>query len=154
MSFNLGNKGEKIWYDHIKTSHTNIESAPNKKFYDWDLKGEVSGRVITYEVKFDNSGYYYARKRKKPVNLYIEFKNTNKDEDSGILASKATYYVYMLSNNDTIEIYVFDRLQLLQRLQGKGFIIKGNKTGGDNNALGWLPPLLELKDIILKKIVK
>ena len=156
MSFSLGNKGEEIWLNHIKSSHQEIELAPKRKFYDWDIKGTFNGDVLTYEVKYDNSGYYYARRHRKDVNLYIEFRNTNKGENSGILASKAIYYVYMLCNHerDEVEIYVFNRLELLTHLQNNNYPVKGNKTGGDNNASGWLPPLKALKNLVLKKIIK
>lgn len=154
MSFTVGDKGESLWYSEIQKTHTNIETAPKRKFYDWDIKATYKGKEITYEVKYDEKGYYYASRHKRPVNLYIEFENTNKEEASGILASKAKYYVYILRSLDRVETaYVFDRLELLAHLQETNYPIKGNKTGGDNNAKGWIPPLDSLRPFLKKKIV-
>ena len=99
MSFLRGNIGESLWLNELSKTHTDIEKAPNKKFYDWDIKANYKGNEVTYEVKYDSKGYYYADRYSRPVNLYIEFQNTKKGEDSGIIASKATYYVYILKSS-------------------------------------------------------
>ena len=147
-----GNDGEIIWKRIMEGSHTNIIEAPNKKFYDWDLKGTYKGRDLTYEVKYDVSGYKYAYSKQRPVNVYIEYKNTTKNEYSGILASKADYYVYILKNGINNEIYVFDRLELIDKLRELKPRELVNKTGGDNNAVGLVPSLESLKTIV-KKII-
>lgn len=154
MSFIQGHKGESLWLKQLEYTHTNIEKAPNKRFYDWDIKASYKGREVTYEVKYDSKGYYYADRQNRPVNLYIEFKNTNKDEDSGIKASKATYYVYILKSLDGVETaYVFNRLELLEHLESNNYRVRGNKNGGDNNAQGWTPPLDSLRPLLRKKII-
>ena len=76
MSFLKGNIGESLWLDELSKTHTDIEKAPNKKFYDWDIKAKYKGSEVTYEVKYDSRGYYYADRYSRPVNLYIEFLNT------------------------------------------------------------------------------
>ena len=154
MSFFKGDLGESLWLNELSTTHTDIEKAPNKRFYDWDIKANYKGLVYTYEVKYDAKGYYYADRYNRPVNLYIEFENTKKKESSGILASKADYYVYILKSLDNVETaYVFDRLELLSYLKNNDIKIKGNSFGGDNNAKGWLPSLKQLKHLIKKKII-
>lgn len=154
MSFIDGDKGESIWLRELDKTHTNIETAPKRKFYDWDIKALYKGKEVTYEVKYDSKGYYYANRHNRPVNLYIEFQNTNKDEDSGIKASKAIYYVYILKSIDNVETaYVFNRLELLNHLTKENYPVKGNKSGGDNNALGWIPPLNKLTHLLRKKVV-
>ena len=154
MSFIDGNKGESLWLNQLKETHDNIEKAPSKKFYDWDIKAEYKGSEVTYEVKYDSKGYYYADRHKRPVNLYIEFKNTRKGEDSGIKASIAMYYVYILKSLDGVETaYVFNRLELLNHLSESNYKVKGNSSGGDNNAQGWVPPLDSLKTLLRKKVV-
>lgn len=154
MSFLKGYLGESLWLNELSNTHTDIEKAPNKKFYDWDIKANYKGCVYTYEVKYDAKGYYYADRYNRPVNLYIEFENTKKKESSGILASKADYYVYILKSLDNIETaYVFDRLELLNYLKNNDIKIKGNSFGGDNNAKGWTPSLEQLKHLIKKKII-
>lgn len=153
MSFALGNIGETLWVKHLAYTHSNLVTAPPTKFYDWDVKGVYQGRDVTYEVKYDAKGYYYADRHKRPVNLYIEYRNTNQNEPSGILASKADYYVYILRSLDKQETaYVFNRLELLHHLQETNYPSKTNRTGGDNNAIGWLPPLEKVKPLVRKKI--
>ena len=154
MSFSKGNIGESLWLSELSNTHTDIEKAPNKRFYDWDIKAKYNGREVTYEVKYDSKGYYYADRYNRPVNIYIEFLNTKKGENSGILASKATYYVYILKSLYDVETaYVFDRLELLEYLRNADIKVKGNSFGGDNNAKGWIPPLNSLKHLILKKVL-
>jgi hypothetical protein len=153
MSFLKGNIGESLWLNELSKTHTDIEKAPNKRFYDWDIKAKYKGNEVTYEVKYDAKGYYYADRYSRPVNLYIEFLNTKKGEDSGIIASKATYYVYILKSLEGVETaYVFKRLDLLNYLRNSDIKVKGNSFGGDNNAKGWTPPLNSLEHLIVKKI--
>lgn len=134
-------EGEKIWLNYLSKTHTNLITAPNYKFYDWDIKGNYKGNTYTYEVKYDKIGVFYAKKYSRDVNLYIEFKNTVQNEDSGILASKADYYVYIIVD-DTIETaYVFNRIELLNHIKASKYKETGNNLSGDNNATGWLVPL-------------
>ena len=91
MSFYLGNKGESLWIKNIYSTHTDIEKAPNKKFYDWDVKAKYKNKVVTYEVKYDNKGYFYAERHKRPVNLYIEFKKDTISVFDNIVFSLLSY---------------------------------------------------------------
>lgn len=147
MSFEKGDIGESLWCTHLeKKGHYNITTAPKKKFYDWDVRSEHSNRHYTFEVKYDEKAYWWANRRGTPENpnLYIEFKNTNKDEDSGIRASKALYYVYMLVRDDSVTAYLFERKGLLNHLEQVTYKVVGNSATGDDNALGWIPPLEQL----------
>ena len=147
MSFNKGDIGEGLWCTHLENKgHYNITTAPKKKFYDWDVKSEHSNRIYTFEVKYDEKAYWWAARRNTPEepNLYIEFKNTNKDEDSGIRASKALYYVYMLVRDESVSAYLFERKGLLSHLEQVTYKVVGNSATGDDNALGWIPPLTSL----------
>jgi len=144
MSFLKGDIGEELWVNHLKEmGHEDLETAPKRKFYDWDIKSNINGKTYTFEVKYDSKAYWWAKRRKAPdkPNLYIEFKNTNKNEDSGIKASKATYYVYMLKDEERVDAYVFEREGLLSHLLSVTYKTAGNSATGDNNALGWIPPL-------------
>ena len=45
MSFLRGNIGESLWLNELSKTHTDIEKAPNKKFYDpraWLRSGETA----------------------------------------------------------------------------------------------------------------
>ena len=147
MSFIKGDIGEGLWCTHLENKgHYNITTAPKKKFYDWDVRSEYNDRHYTFEVKYDSKAYWWADRRGTPEepNLYIEFKNTNKDEDSGIRASKALYYVYMLVRGEAVTAYLFERKGLLSHLEQVTYKIVGNSATGDDNALGWIPPLTSL----------
>lgn len=71
-----------------------LETAPDKRFKDWDIKALINWVVVTYEVKSD-------RKSEHTPNSYIEYsyKVWNKDkhkrerEDSWILWTNADYFV-------------------------------------------------------------
>ena len=158
MSFVKGDIGEDLWCDYIKTrGHTDIVRAPKKKFYDWDVKSIYQKNELTFEVKYDSKAYWWANRRGMPEqpNLYIEFKNTNKDEDSGIKASKAIYYIYILKRDESNTAFVFEREGMLSHLEQVTYKVVGNSATGDNNALGWIPPLDSLitQPFFVNKIV-
>lgn len=146
-------KGEELWFNYLSKTHTNITTAPNYKFYDWDVKGDYKGNTYTYEVKYDAIGVVYAEKYSRPVNLYIEFRNTTQNEDSGILASKADYYVYIFDGLYAVDTaYIFNRAELLHHIKGSVYKVVGNSLSGDDNALGWLVPLPSVKQILKQQI--
>jgi len=140
-----GKIGEAKWREYLEFRGFDIEPAPDEVFYDWDLKASTDGRTYTFEVKYDEKAYYWAEKRGNPdnPNMYIEYKNTNQNKNSGILASKADYYVYILKAKEDIA-YVFKRPELCDHLIQSSYKNVGNSATGDNNALGWIPPLKEM----------
>lgn len=140
---NTGKLGEYLWSEHLKELGWSIEQAPNKRFPDWDIKATKGEELYTYEVKLDIKAYYWADRRGKPEepNLYIEYHNTERDRPSGIMMSKADYYVYCLKRNDDIKAYIYNRVQLLSFCQTGNFKVVGCDIFGDGNAIGWIPPL-------------
>lgn len=146
MNF-TGKHGEELVAAYMKENGYTVTHAPERVFFDWDLKCENYSQEITIEVKYDSKAYMWAKRRKTPdsPNLYIEFKNTNKDSDSGILMSKADFYFYILKLPDGRNLcHMFDRIELLNYLKVGNFKVVGNSSSGDDNALGWIPPLHEL----------
>lgn len=140
-----GKIGEDLWANYLLDKGYDIVTAPARKFYDWDIKADKEDKTLTFEVKYDEKAYWWAKRRKTPTepNLYIEFRNTTKAEDSGILASKADYYIYIMKeDNDTA--YVFNRKELAEFCQCSDFRVVGNSATGDDNAEGWIPKLSEL----------
>jgi hypothetical protein len=141
-----GKIGEAKWKAYLESVGHIVENAPERVFYDWDLKSTTTDkRTVTFEVKYDEKAYYWAEKRGMPdnPNMYIEYKNTNQNRDSGILASKADYYVYILKAEEDIA-YVFKRGELCEHLVNAKYKSVGNSATGDDNALGWIPPLKEM----------
>ena len=142
-----GDYGENLVAKYLKDYGYEIETAPkDRRFCDWDIKGSKNNRVFTIEVKYDSKAYMWAARRGTPdlPNLYIEFRSTTRNGDSGILLSKADYYFYILKTGKKDIAFVFDRKQLLQHLQNSNYKIIGNGASGDDNAEGWIPPLHEL----------
>ncbi len=139
-----GKKGEQLWSAHMTAHGYAIQTAPDTKFYDWDIKATKGPKTITFEVKYDEKAMYWAAKRNTPdkPNLYIEYRNTRANEDSGIMASKADYYVYIIAPDNVA--HVFKRDELLSHLLTSSYRTTGNSTYGDDNAEGWIPPLHEL----------
>ena len=140
-----GTIGEAKFSTYLESIGYEVEKAPPRKFYDWDIKATKKSLVITFEVKYDEKAYYWAAKRGTPnePNIYIEYKNTNRNEDSGILASKSDYYIYILKSENDIA-YVFDRAKLCAHLVNSTYKSVGNSATGDDNAIGWIPPLSEI----------
>ena len=141
-----GDYGQSLVIKYLEGLNYTVEEAPKRLFYDWDVRGVKDGKTVDIEVKYDSKAYMWAARRNAPdmPNLYIEFKSTSKDCDSGIIASKADFYFYILKTKEKDIAYVFDRLQLLAHLQMGNYKVVGNGATGDNNALGWIPPLHEI----------
>lgn len=142
----LGDKGENKWAAYLESRGYAVQRAPNEVFYDWDMKAvHPTAGEQTFEVKYDQKAYYWAKKRKdvENPNIYIEYKNTSTGKDSGIFASKANFYVYIVKDVSDIA-YVFKRLDLCDFLLSSSFLTAGNSATGDDNSLGWIPPLKEL----------
>jgi len=141
-----GDYGENLVSKYLLDKGFDIEEAPKKLFYDWDVKGIKNDRIVTIEVKYDSKAYMWAARRGTPEqpNLYIEFRSTTRNCDSGILKSKADYYFYILKTDKKDIAFVFDRAKLLKHLQTNIYKVVGNSATGDDNAQGWIPPLHEL----------
>lgn len=138
-----GKIGEALWANYLESRGWSIKTAPNGRFYDWDIKANNPNKELTFEVKYDSKAYFWAEKRGKPEdpNLYIEFENTKQGEASGIKRSIADYYVYIIKRGDESTAYVYKREPLCSFCENGGFKVVGNSGFGDDNANGWIPPL-------------
>ena len=141
-----GDLGEGLVHSYLASAGWDTESAPNRYFPDWDIKATKLGREVTIEVKYDKSAYMWAKRRGTPEhpNLYIEFRSTKREANTGIRASKADYYFYIMKTGKKHIAYVFDRAKLLTHLETGVYKVVNNSAKGDNNAEGWIPPLHEL----------
>ncbi len=156
LSFTKGDLGEELFKNYLLSKgHTDVEVTTGL-FYDYDIAANFKGKRLTYEVKYDAQAYYWMRKRKAEcINLYLEFRNTNKDKPSGIEMSKANYYVYIVKDEITVA-FIFDTNKLREHLLNSDYPTAGNSANGDNNALGYIPPINKLlkKDSgFIKKIL-
>lgn len=154
MSFISGDIGEGLWIDHLESLGHKCKRAPKRVFYDWDIKSTYSLHdsigEFTWEIKYDRMAYAWAERRGTPnkINAYIEFENTNQGLPSGIAMSRADYYVYIVRvAGDLHHAYVFKTDELRKHLQHSDYKVVGNKSGGDDNANGWLLPLNEVSEL-------
>lgn len=139
----FGDYGEGLVAKYLEDGGYELTPAPKRNFPDWDIKAAKKDVDITFEVKYDSKAYMWAKRRGTPEqpNLYIEFRSTTRDCDSGILKSKADYYFYILKTGKKDIGFVFDRQKLAKHLQSSNYKIVGNGATGDDNAKGWIPPL-------------
>lgn len=155
----IGRKGERIVADYFTNIGYEVTPAPQRKFYDYDLECNHFEHSFTVEVKTDVSGYKYARQRGEADNpkLFIEYYNNTIEEPSGIAASCATYYFYMLVTPDNdVECNVFERQSLHHYLlhndvQSKTIVPRFN----DHTTTGWLPYLADLdqNDVVKRRFI-
>ena len=156
MSFTKGDLGEELFKNYLLSKgHTDVEVSTGL-FYDYDIAATFKGNRLTYEVKYDTQAFYWMRKRKAEcINLYLEFRNTNKGKPSGIEMSKADYYVYIVKDDITVA-FIFHTNKLREHLLNSDYPTAGNSANGDNNALGYIPPinkLLEKDSGFIEKIL-
>lgn len=145
----IGNKGEQIVREYFESIGYIVTMAPQRKFYLYDMECNHWEHSFTIEVKTDVSAYKHAQRRGEPDNprLFVEYYNETSREMSGIAASRATYYFYLMVNDDqNIECNVFKRDELFDYL-----IYSDVQTHtltprfGDHQTTGWLPYLEELE---------
>ena len=156
MSFTKGDIGEELFKNHLLSKgHEDIEVTTGL-FYDYDIAATFKGKRLTYEGKYDTQADYWMRKRNADcINLYLEYRNTNKDKPSGIEVSKSNYYVYIVKGEATVA-FIFDTDLLRTHLMNSDYPTAGNSANGDNNALGYIPPinaLLNKESGFIKKIL-
>ena len=61
----------------------------------------------------------------------------------------------MLVRDESVTAFVFERKGLLKHLEDISYKVVGNSATGDDNALGWIPPLHKLvnQDCFIQKII-
>lgn len=144
----VGNKGEKMVRDFFEWMEYDVVPAPDRKFYDYDMTCIGNDAVFTIEVKTDVSAYTHATRRGEADNprLFVEYYNETNDEPSGIAASCADYYFYlMLKPTNDVECNVFERQELHEYLlHSDVYSHTLVPRFADHQTTGWLPYLGEL----------
>lgn len=146
----IGNKGEQIVREYFESIGYIVTMAPQRKFYLHDMECNHWEHSFTIEVKTDVSAYKHAQRRGEPDNprLFVEYYNETSREMSGIAASRATYYFYLMVNDDqNIECNVFKRDELFDYLIDSDVQTHTlTPRFGDHQTTGWLPYLNKLRD--------
>jgi hypothetical protein len=113
----LGNKGEQVIMDDLKSLGATIIGQNNTSAYDFVIL--YKGKRITYECKTD----FYN----DTGNLFVETKCRGKD--SGIIVTKADWFVtYFVKNNDIWYIKVDDLRELIESVPHKKTSESGDKN--------------------------
>lgn len=121
----IGDKAEIEVLNILRSIGLNCELNNNKELkYDYDIIS--SNPILTFEVKMD----LYAT---KSGNICIEFFNSKKNIPSGIMITKADYWIHVLIENEIMVPYIISVCEL------KKFISttsphKTITSGGDKNA--------------------
>lgn len=141
MSFkrskNLGDTAEQLLLKELRQRKTVIEAGLNEdkeKRYEYDIWADVVNntgfdavrKYITFEVKYD----LYAS---KSGNWAIEYWNSKKNQASGIMATKADWWIHVVNEENLPVLYAITVTEL------KAFLDKNKpfrtiSSGGDNNA--------------------
>jgi uracil-DNA glycosylase family 4 len=106
------------------------------KLIEYDLLCKMGKKKFTVEVKFDV-------KSAQTGNICCEVWNTKKDEPSGIYASTADIFVYVLNDGPNMVAFAINRLKLLSYIE----TVKPKRVidcGGDDNAKLFLYPDLQI----------
>lgn len=157
---------EHQWASWLKARIPNVEvtHAPDMKHPGWDLYTKVpTGRRRFYEVKWDASAQapwkdYRGNTRDATGNLFIEYENPKMGRKSGIEASYAHYWVYVMKmayelvEMDQVHKYKVQALildkDLLKDFTAKGSYrvvdTKRDTQEGQVNARGKLVPISDI----------
>jgi hypothetical protein len=137
-SLDIGHQGEEIWSGFLRSQGLSVYT-PDPGKCGWDV---MDSDGVVYEIKTDLKAVFYARRAKREPNFYMEYRSTVSGSDCGIMTAEADVLVYMLVNEDhTITAYTFDYKQLRKHLSSSEYESRGNKTSGDDNAIGWVMPV-------------
>jgi len=148
----LGDLGEELWAAWINAkggeavvSQNGLTS--NGEYRDWDVLDKKTG--VYYEVKMDTKAHFWAKKRKEPINLFLEYETVKTHKPCGIMRTEAQYLVYIVRNPHDLHIaYTFDLEKLRPYLWDKHklseFPIRKPVINGLGNVRGWTPPVHRL----------
>lgn len=133
MSFksskNAGDIAEQLVLEHLRQKKRVVNCGLNEdksKRYEYDVWAETADYIMTFEVKHD----LYAN---RSGNIAIEFFNSKKSAPSGITATKADYWVHVLTDENGSVGYIVEVPNLKKFLD----TVKPHRTitgGGDSNA--------------------
>jgi hypothetical protein len=127
-SIKIGNKAEQKLIELLAsygfTSQKNNDKATRSFF---DVSAEILGKTVTFEVKYDVMS-------KKTGNLAIEYYNPKSDKDSGLMVTKADFWVHCYDDdNDNILIKIC-KVSDLKDFCANNMPCRDVKSCGDNNS--------------------
>jgi hypothetical protein len=139
-----GEYGERVFTSVLKRAGlpaTRNMSSKKEELLKWDVATEINGVKLTAEVKFD---IYEAR----TGNVAIEYYNTRSCKDSGINATEANLWVFVLADDSVWACNVKALRQHFNQSPGVRDVI----NGGDGNASFRLYRRLELFEKLFTRL--
>lgn len=145
MSFTKGKTGEDFVQRIFETG--GMKCSKNEDYdkrYDYDLECKIGRKKFTAEVKYDY-------KALETGNIAIEHHNSRVDRPSGITATKADLWVYVLGDKENLSAWAVPSSSL------KSFIqevppFKEIEYGGDNNASLYIYKKEDILDALFVRI--
>lgn len=138
--FKTGKKAEQLvtkLFEAAGFTVTANESTDKKELIGWDLCLTKDDICVKVEVKYDVMAA-------KTGNVAVEYFNHKKGEPSGILATKADYWIYVFGKDDYWIVEVSVLKKFLNNERGRMV------SGGDNNS----QMILYKKDRVLGPVFK
>lgn len=143
-SVRLGTEAENVFCGLLEraglTAARNPEKSVRSKMIGWDVESAVGGTPFRAEVKFDKMAA-------RTGNIAVEHHNTRSDTPSGIAATTADLWVFVLSGKDGTWVAATAALKTFVSETEPHKEIFG---GGDNNAA----LKLYRKDVILPAVFR
>jgi len=102
-----GQKGERVVANHFNKNFQ-LDNITYNDNSDYDFKGNKNNKEITFEVKTDRYEYF---KGENTYNMFIEI--TCSGKPSGVLKSKADYFVYYYPDLEKLYIIPMGELRML-----------------------------------------
>lgn len=112
--------GESFEHAFVELFKYSDVTVMGKRFKDYDVVVRDSGKPVYYEVKAD-------RVCKNTGNIAIEYEN--RGEPSGIITTKADYFIYFVLYNDRVDVYEIPVKVIKEYIRDKKY--RFIKDGGD-----------------------
>lgn len=149
----VGEYGEQLWIKYLKSrGHHNLFQSDKDHPVYWDVMLVTEKDLLTFEIKYDEKAYEWARKRQRPPNLFLEYWSETKNAPCGIMILDADYLVYIVKKlpEEYPVAYLFRTRELQSHLRDAAkwntYKVVKNSVNGNNNVKGWAIPIHKIAD--------
>lgn len=127
-SMRVGNIAEKLVIETLNTYGYDAKKNEDKaKKYDYDVLATINGKEVSFEVKFDVMAA-------RTGNIAIEYWNSKKNQPSGIMVTKADYWVHVIEDEEQTKLVYVTPVANLKKFIELNKPKRTIESGGDNNA--------------------
>jgi len=160
----FGNRVEVAWMNHMSECTKKVYEQSHGRVPGWDIVDREND--VYFEVKWDTKSRavwsMYGEVRKPTGNLFIEYMNPKKNEDTGIKASISKFWVYVVKHSPDLLVdedrigeyqahaHLFNKDLLLDFCESRNLKTRDTKRdvekGASANARGWLLPWSDVNE--------